>query len=114
MSMREYHDRAGVQWRVWRVRPGKFSGLDARAGDDAAVSDVLRERRRTFDVRPGFELGWLAFESPDERFRVTPVPDAWELLTDEELDALRLHGAKVGSPRRCPNSSNGTHDRDAG
>jgi hypothetical protein len=100
MSMREYTDRAGVQWRVWRVKPGKFSGLPDRADDDAAVSDFLGERRRIFNVRPGFELGWLAFESYDERFRVTPVPDAWETLTDEELDALRLHGAKVGSPRR--------------
>jgi hypothetical protein len=100
MSIREYRDPAGVEWRVWRVRPGKFSGLTERTEDAAAANDPPQEPRSVISVRSGFELGWLAFESRDERFRVAPVPETWELLTEEELEALRQRGAKVRSPRR--------------
>ena len=100
MSMRVYRDHTGVEWNVWRVKPSAAAGITDRARQVAAFGDEANGPRRATGVRPGFERGWLAFESRNERFRVTPVPDAWETLTDEALDALRVHGTRVRPLRR--------------
>jgi hypothetical protein len=45
--------------------------------------------------------GWLAFESNDEKRRLTPIPDGWDRLSDRELQNL-LEAAGAVAARRPP------------
>lgn len=71
MALRIFADRDGQKWRVWNVQP-TASG---------------------FAVRPDFQEGWLCFQRLDGtcrcRLSVTEVPPQWDVLPDEQLDALR-------------------------
>lgn len=73
MGMRDlFHD--GVQWTVWDVRPTSGS-------------------RVSFGTAPGYEDGWLCFESPRGKRRSAPIPEGWEEWPDERLaDALASAG----------------------
>lgn len=71
--MRSFTDSAGVEWTVFEVK------------------------RQTSGQAPylpkGYGSGWLCFESSKEKRRLTPVPDEWRELEDEELLDL-LHSAR--------------------
>lgn len=71
MPIREFDDADGVEWRVWATTPTRGN------------------------VRPQFAGGWLAFESPDERRRLAPVPDAWAEADDGALRELLAQAAVV-------------------
>jgi hypothetical protein len=96
VAHRVFTDRNGRVWEVWDVAP---TLAERRGGEPRPVSV---ERRRKPGNRPplpdGLRQGWLAFESAMERRRVAPVPPQWEIMSDEELDAL-LHTA---TPRPRP------------
>ena len=49
---------------------------------------------------PDLREGWLAFQSDLERRRLTPIPDMWEELPDEELLRLMRQAVTRGRPRR--------------
>jgi hypothetical protein len=72
MALRTYKDPEGTEWRVWRVVP------------DAISFSTLDEPYRD---------GWLCFERMDgsdrRRLSMTRVPDEWDLLGDDRLEALR-------------------------
>jgi hypothetical protein len=78
MAYREFTDEGGTAWRAWDTYPGSAA-----------------------NVRPGFEAGWLGFESDGEHRRLAPVPGGWEELPDEELRAL-LASAQPTRPARAP------------
>ena len=65
---------------------------------------VVTERRRHSEPRaalpPELRDGWLAFESGDERRRLTPPPEGWEALSDAELVALLERSAATTRVRR--------------
>jgi hypothetical protein len=64
MAVREFSDRNGVLWRVWRTRPSR-------------------------DVYLGkFREGWLTFECAGERRRLAPVPASWEDLSVTRLELM--------------------------
>lgn len=67
--LREFTDDDGVTWRVWDVNP--------------AVHERLQPRTRKVNIR--VPEGWLCFESPRERRRLTPVPDQWDALDEHAL-----------------------------
>jgi hypothetical protein len=50
------------------------------------------------NLSPALQGGWLVFEGPTEKCRVTPIPEGWEALPDDELDRIRQQAAPV--PRR--------------
>lgn len=76
MPSREFEDSAGVVWRVWNTVP--MSG--------AVINN------------PGFEKGWLTFESETGSLRrLAPVPPGWETFPRERLEALL--GTAAGVPR---------------
>lgn len=94
MGYRIFKDSHGVEWQAWDVVPQLG---DRRAGDrrressaGIAVSDerrqVSRERRVVIGRRPvlsaGLASGWLCFEAPVEKRRLTPIPSDW-LRCDE-------------------------------
>jgi hypothetical protein len=101
MSYREFKDESGQKWGVWFVSPSlaerrhenrrevkiaSFSG-----GDRRAVPDRRRHPSRTRSaVAPGYEDGWLCFESEKgEKRRLIPVPKNWEQGDADQLRAWR-------------------------
>lgn len=100
MPMRSFRSAGGAEWLVWSVVPGPRHAPERRRGYDRRSPDpVLRypgpERRRTPDrrasrllVKPELQSGWLVFESPDERRRLSPIPPAWERYTDAALERM--------------------------
>lgn len=76
MAVRDFIDGAGTRWRVWETRPA------ARAA-----------------AAPGYETGWLTFESGSMLRRLAPIPGGWEQLPDAELERL-CRRATEGRRRR--------------
>lgn len=66
MASRNFEDANGVRWTVWEVIPHGLGSTGVR-------------------VRPEFAAGWLAFQTGDERRRLTPIPEGWEHCTDAQL-----------------------------
>lgn len=72
--------------------PGKDPA--SHVGDAASRAPERRwlERRRVREVRgpvtKGFEHGWLAFESANEKRRLAPVPPGWHQYAEETLRTL--------------------------
>lgn len=107
MSHRTYVTPDGTPWKVWEVTASFAERRRAqrRAADSAAPVErrTGEERRRVREVRaparPGFEHGWLTFESLHETRRYGPVPAAWMSMSDLELEMLRQR-ARASPPRR--------------
>jgi hypothetical protein len=73
MASREFEDAAGVAWRVWNTVP---------------VSGAV--------INPGFEKGWLTFESERGSLRrLAPVPMGWEELGPRRLELLLRNATEV-------------------
>jgi hypothetical protein len=100
MPIRSFRTDEGVTWQVWNVMPGRGGIPDRRIGYDRRSPDpVIRytgpERRTAADRRrppaflsPDLATGWLAFECPTEKRRLTPIPQKWEDLPEAELRRL--------------------------
>lgn len=65
MAYREFQDEQGRSWRVWDTFPQKPQ-----------------------IVSPGFENGWLSFETEGEKFRLIPIPPHWETGSESRLRGL--------------------------
>jgi hypothetical protein len=70
MAYREFSDTDGRGWRVWDTYPQKPQ-----------------------IVAPGFENGWISFETEGEKWRLAPVPAGWAALPEPGLRGL-LHAAR--------------------
>jgi hypothetical protein len=80
---RVFEDANRITWTTFAVYPSKSTSDRARL--------------------PGpFQTGWLSFDSGSETRRLTPIPEAWMSLSDEELRTL-CEQAKVS--RRRPRGS---------
>ena len=99
MAHREFRDSAGLQWAVWSVHP---EYAERRAGDRSGgpVPPQGAERRQRAEYRVplagDFAHGWLCFERPDEKRRLSPYPANWANMTDDELGKLCGEAKKVG------------------
>ena len=62
--LREFTDDDGITWRVWDVNP--------------SLHERLAPHTRKVEIR--VPEGWLCFESPRERRRLTPIPQDWETI----------------------------------
>jgi hypothetical protein len=89
MPSKDFTDASGMKWRVWNTVP---------------VSGAV--------INPGFEKGWLTFESDAGALRrLAPVPSGWEHLPANRL--LELLGAAnevprhTGPMRRVPRPESG-------
>ena len=108
MGYRIFRDSAGTEWQTWDVVPRLAERRVAQRR--VAVSVVprverrrLRERRVRVGRRPmlsaGLDCGWLCFEAPVEKRRLTPIPADWERCPTAQLEeycraarpALRPH-----------------------
>jgi hypothetical protein len=109
MWYRIFRDSAGTEWQTWDVVPRL---AERRSGERrVAVSATpprverrrLSERRVRVGRRPmlssGLDSGWLCFEAPVEKRRLTPIPTDWERCPTTRLEeycrsakpAMRLH-----------------------
>ena len=90
MTHRKIKDGMGRAWDVWEVYP---SAVEQRmSGEVPAVLDgepPAREKREVrIRVPSALQDGWLAFQSGKDRRRLTPIPEQWAALGDEELVRL--------------------------
>ena len=75
--MRTFRDGAGIEWTVFEVR---------RSSEESNWAYLPR----------GFRSGWLCFESSVGKRRLSPVPDGWKTLEENELDRMLKRAAPVG------------------
>lgn len=70
MSLREFSDRLGGEWRAWDNTP-------------ESVHPAMRQSGSL----GGHSGGWLVFESANRltRHRLTPIPALWPTASDDEL-----------------------------
>ena len=105
MPSRTFADDRGVRWIVWQVGP---AWVEKRSGTDRRVWTVEALERDAFERRDGIERrdgdsedaarvkvkipnhmvgGWLAFEGPGVRRRLSPIPAGWEQASEAELSS---------------------------
>lgn len=101
MPLRELTDEEGVSWRVWDVHPRlevlpqDGSGVERRVRD-APEMFIERCRERAPESAPGG--GWLAFDSEEEKRRLSPVPEDWEVCPERRLKEYGDRAAPAPRP----------------
>jgi len=95
MPHRRVRDDSGRWWDVWDTRP---TIIDRRVGRDRrrggrTVGDRRQKSEPRVSVEPEFRDGWLAFQSGADWRRLAPIPEAWDVMTDQELLALLSRAA---------------------
>lgn len=78
MSLREFNDDAGREWRVWDVR-----------------TENIHPATRAEDFMRDYIDGWLTFEAADgeSKCRLSPIPVKWQNAEREQL-VVWLHRAE--------------------
>lgn len=101
MAHREFKDSVGRNWNVWSVIPERAERRRTAAGTERAAERRQRQSKE-FRVPLGeqWSKGWLAFETKGEKRRLAPIPDEWELATDEQLDRMLERAEEIRRPRR--------------
>lgn len=82
--LREFTDSAGTLWRVWDVTPGVRTSGSRTSGSLTRESVLLPA------------VGWLCFESDQDRRRLKPIPPDWET---KDAILLEYYCAKADSVR---------------
>ena len=110
MTSRTFVDADGVSWQVWDVYPELAERRTHERRHDAAAALVAGRERRAIErrrriekrvaVRPGFEHGWLAFDSPLGLRRLAPIPPEWSDLPASALEQLCRAALDAARPRR--------------
>jgi len=107
MSLRNFRDSDGAEWRVWDVVPYGARPSERRLAADRRVAMSASypgpERRSGRDRRvrtaslltPGLEAGWLCFENHVDKRRLTPIPAGWDEVDDGELEGLLARAHSV-------------------
>jgi hypothetical protein len=88
MASKDFTDASGMNWRVWNTVP---------------ISGAV--------INPGFEKGWLTFESDSGSLRrLAPIPAGWEQLPGDRLAELLRSANEV--PRHTGPMGRVTRPRD--
>lgn len=107
MALKHFQDDEGTEWRVWDVVPQRVRGGQERRAVERRLGGVTAysgPERRMVDRRmkgaggtaPAYASGWLCFESPTEKRRLSPIPVGWDEAGEEDLRWL------VGRAREVP------------
>ena len=75
--MRQIRDDAGIVWTIYEVNPG------------------VAPWRGVGSLPEGYQNGWLCFECPTEKRRLTPLPMGWQELPPDQLTHLLLAAIQV-------------------
>lgn len=114
MSYRLFEDSTGTEWQVWDVVPRleerRLASTPDRRVDIKVIPFADRRRlpRRVVQTRRAilsgsYAHGWLCFESPGEKRRLSPIPGDWITCDDETLEAYMSTAKRVGGPGRVAN-----------
>jgi hypothetical protein len=94
MGYRVFKDSQGTEWQTWDVVPQ----LSERRMEERRrqrlpppSADRRRSERRVVSGRrpvlsSGLDGGWLCFEAPVEKRRLTPIPGDWQRCPEERLE----------------------------
>ena len=99
MPHRIYRDSYGREWSVWDIHPQEVERTlrhDGRATTAAAAALTARSRMA---VSPDLMAGWLCFEHPEAKRRLTPIPPGWHHLSDADLERLCEQAVAVPAGR---------------
>ena len=89
MSVREFTDSKGIEWRAWDVTP-----------------EHMHPATRSEDFMSNLQDGWLTFESATEKRRLAaPYPSDWTTYRIPDLEALCERAKSV--TRRAVQSETG-------
>ena len=93
MGYRNFRDSTGADWHAWDVVPQL---AERRVADRRHLRQAIsfRDRRRAERrilggrrsvVSSGLADGWLCFEGPSEKRRLSPIPSDWSRCPEEQL-----------------------------
>ena len=97
-GVRRITDDHDTLWEVWEAHPRlaeRRRMRDRRARTREGVHD--RRSPDSDHLPPATEPGWLVFRSLHQERRRTPIPEHWELMTDDQLRAV-LRKARITGP----------------
>lgn len=95
MGYRVFKDSQGTEWQTWDVVPQlaerrRGDRRHERAEKSASDRRLSVERRILIGRRPGLgtglDGGWLCFEAPVEKRRLTPIPADWLRCSEPKLE----------------------------
>jgi hypothetical protein len=98
MSHRVFSDSSGRRWDVWSVVPNLST--DPTSGADGATHGDPGPNEPLAFTDPRWVNGWLAFQTPGEKRRLSPIPEAWMELGDADLEQLCIDAVRVQPSRR--------------
>jgi|SRR5687767_4413628 len=110
MAYRTFRDSAGTDWQVWDIVP-HLSERRANESTERRMLDVAipfpnrrRESRRLTETRRNilrgtYARGWLCFEAPVGKRRLTPIPSDWTSCTDGCLERYLRSAERVTMAR---------------
>jgi hypothetical protein len=113
MGYRTFVDQQGTDWQAWDVVPALADRRmhDRRTSKAPFEGDRRRatDRRVTPGRRPalssGLGDGWLCFEAPQEKRRLTPIPPDWLVCALEGIRhylAMAKPAARLTTPLSSP------------
>ncbi|HYD53588.1 MAG TPA: hypothetical protein VEA99_13215, partial [Gemmatimonadaceae bacterium] len=98
MAYRSFRDAEGTEWAAWDVVPRLFERRvherRQAEGEEAEPEPEVLERRARAERRSarsrraalaGLEHGWLCFEAPEEKRRLSPIPADWPRCDESRL-----------------------------
>ena len=90
MTYRRFTDPQGGLWEAWEVHPLLVERRVNAERRMNARDEGDRRRQEEFRLVIPRELsrGWLAVQSAAAKVRLSPIPDGWMNLTDQELSEL--------------------------
>jgi hypothetical protein len=100
MAHRRIKDRYGHEWDVWEVIPAVIDRRIHEARPVQIERRTVASRGVAAAVSSELQGGWLAFQSPNEKRRLTPFPQHWASLSNAQILALLERATKVGKPAR--------------
>ena len=100
MACRSFRDSQDREWTVWDVVPSRVERR--REAGIAEWSGIERRKETEFRVLlgPEWTLGWLAFETLNEKRRLAPVPSDWFDKPAHDLEMLCQLAQPVRASRR--------------
>ena len=73
--------------------------LEQRRGEERRVGERQSGIPRV-KIMGTFGTGWLTFESPHEKRRLSPIPPNWQSASEAELSQLCENASTAPRPRR--------------
>ena len=95
MAYRIFKDSRGTEWQTWDVVPRlgerRVSERRMRAASPPHTDRRSRTDRRVLVghravLNPEMNDGWLCFEAPSEKRRLTPIPGDWMRCPVDQLE----------------------------